>query len=299
MHERSFPTLPQSVQQGIVAALLAIAMTVLAAGCDTSIDPIRGSDRLYSIYGILDAAADTQFVRVEALRDGVPIGAPDTLDVRVTLQHVDTGREISLQDSLATVGPGIPTQLFWTDASLTPGATYRLDATRSDGATSTATITLPRRPPILHFEERPLLPCQDARNAGRADFRVDAAHADRLAGVYVLYPLLDELIRRTNFRTVTLERDTFRITVNHVDDLEAIGANLLPEDLGCPPPDAFSADSVFVAVATAGPDWPDGIDSLSLDALARPDVAQNVERGVGFVGGIFTDTLGVPIEFAD
>jgi hypothetical protein len=128
---------------------------------------------------------------------------------------------------------------------------------------------------------------------------VAASGADRLAGAYALYPLLDDLIRRANFRAVELEQDTFRITVDHVDDLEAIGANLLPEDLGCPPPDAFSADSVFVAVATAGPDWPDGIDSLSLDALARPDVAQNVENGAGFVGGIYTDTLGVPIEFAD
>jgi hypothetical protein len=299
MHKRSFPTLPQSVRQGIGAALLAVALAVLAAGCDTSVDPIRGSDRVYSIYGILDAAADTQFVRVEALRDGTPIGAPDTLDARVTLREMNTDREISLRDSFATVGPGIPTYLFWTAASLSPGATYRLTVERSSGGTSSATTTLPSRAPDLRLDEQPLLPCQDARNAGRAEFTVAASGADRLAGAYALYPLLDDLIRRANFRAVELEQDTFRITVDHVDDLEAIGANLLPEDLGCPPPDAFSADSVFVAVATAGPDWPDGIDSLSLDALARPDVAQNVENGAGFVGGIYTDTLGVPIEFAD
>jgi hypothetical protein len=285
--------------RGVAAALIAIAVAALATGCDPSVDAVRGSERTYSVYGLLDPAADTQFVRVEALRDGTPIGAPDTLDARVTLRQMNGDRAISLRDSFATVGPGIPTYLFWTAAPLSPGATYRLTVERSDGATSSATTTLPSRAPDLRLDEQPLLPCQDARNAGRAEFTVAASGADRLAGAYALYPLLDGLIRRANFRAVEIERDTFRITVDHVDDLEAIGANLLPNDIGCPPRSAFSSDSVFVAVATAGPDWPAGIDSLSLDALARPDIAQNVENGAGFVGGIYTDTLGVPIEFAD
>ncbi len=286
-------------QRALPAAVAGIAVALLLVGCDPTVEPIRETDQIFSVYAALDPAADTQFVRVEALRDDTPIGAPDSIDATVTLRDVRTDQTLTLRDSLTEVGPGIPTHVFWTDASLRPGATYRLRVERSDGARSAATVTLPERRPALDVDEAPVLPCQDARNRGRDGFIVDAAGADRLAGAYALYPLLDRFFRRSTFRSIEQEQDTFRVTVGHAEDLEAIGANILPNDLGCPPRRAFSTDSIFVAVATAGPDWPNGIDSLSLDALARPDVAQNVEQGAGFVGGIYTDTLGVPIVWDD
>jgi len=297
MHTTDLSIRPFPSWLGTVAVIL--ALSGLAGGCDATVEPVTESDRTYSVYALLDPAADTQFVRVEALRDDTPIGAPDTIDAAVTLRNRDSGRVISLRDSLTTVGLGIPTHVFWTDASLAPGATYDLVVERSDGAASSATITLPSSPPDLSFDEPPLLPCVDAQNEGRAEFLAYATGADRLAGAYALYPVLGELARRANYRDIVLQRDTFRIPVDHVQDLQAIADGQGPEDLGCPPRSAFATDSVFVAVATAGPDWPPGIDSLSIDALARPDVAQNVENGAGLVGGIYTDTLGVPIEFSD
>ena len=67
------------------ALLLLFLLSVAGIGCDsTALDPIVESKESYSIFGYVDARADTQFVRVEALRDSMRFGtsALDPVDVR-------------------------------------------------------------------------------------------------------------------------------------------------------------------------------------------------------------------------
>ncbi|WP_240315782.1 hypothetical protein [Salinibacter ruber] len=47
-----------------------------------------------------------------------------------------------------------------------------------------------------------------------------------------------------------------------------------------------------VAVTAGGPGWRD----VSLNDIARPDTFTNVEGGHGFVGGVYSDTIQIPIR---
>jgi len=286
----------------LYAAVGSVLLSVLAVGCDTSVQPFVDNGQSYSVYSLLDAGADTQFVRVEALRDSVQFGSPPTLDATVTIENQQTGRTTQLTDSLATVppAPGIPIHLFWAELSLTPGGTYQVRVERSDGQTSTATVTLPDAPPTLGLDSQPLMPCIEALNEGVPTFIVTGADIEQLAGAYAVYPVFGDRVRRSAYESIVLDRDTFRIRVDHVDDLVSIGGleNVMTTG-GCPRRESFDADTIYVAAATAGPDWPEPelIDSLSIETIARPDFVSNVENGAGFVGGIYTDTLSAPINW--
>ena len=286
----------------LIAAVGTVLCSVLLAACDTSVQPFVENDRYYSVYSLLDAGADSQFVRVEALRDSVQFGSPPTLDATVTIENQETGQTTQLTDSLVTLppAPGIPVHLFRAELSLTPGGTYQVRVERSDGSASIATVTLPDDPPTLALDSQPLMPCIEAINEGVTAFIVTGADVEQLAGAYAVYPVFGDRVRRSAYESIILDRDTFRIRIDHVDDLVSIGGleNVMTTG-GCPRRQSFDTDTIYVAAATAGPDWPEPelIDSLSIETIARPDFVSNVENGVGFVGGIYTDTLSAPINW--
>ena len=124
--------------------LLALLTTLLVlGGCsDTALDPFQESPFNYSIFGYLDAGADTQFVRVTPLRN-ILTSAADSIDATVTLEHLATAHKIIWKDSLFQFGQGVVGHNFWSTEPLMPGNVYRLTVMRSDGAASMATVTLP------------------------------------------------------------------------------------------------------------------------------------------------------------
>src|SRR5512138_1500022 len=81
--------------------LLAGCLASLPAACADSFSPIAPSELRYSVFGYLDASADTQWIRVMPIRPLVPT-APDSFAATVTLEHLNTGRVITLRDSLFT-----------------------------------------------------------------------------------------------------------------------------------------------------------------------------------------------------
>ena len=127
------------------ATLLGLLVT---AGCDSTFEPLEESLWVYSIAGHLDPAADTQWVRVNELRPTV-LTDPDPIDAMVTLEEVETGRTVVMNPVLATYRPfldGGDEQFaynFWSAEPIRPGYSYRLTATRSDGATSSAVARIP------------------------------------------------------------------------------------------------------------------------------------------------------------
>lgn len=128
------------------AALLA----VLLGGCDPSLDLVTdpGDRTPYYVAGYLDTAADTQFVRVDAVRPTRLPADASPLDAVVTTTELRTGAVVVWRDSLATRTDGTPAHLFWATFRPEAGRTYRLAVARSDGAETTATTALPARPPV-------------------------------------------------------------------------------------------------------------------------------------------------------
>jgi len=116
---------------------------MILVGCDPAIDPFQENDRYYSVFGVIDASADTQFVRVEALRDGMPTEAPARLDAEVTLMNLAADRTVTLQDSVFRYLDGATAHNYYTTDDIQPSTAYRLVVRGPGAAESGAETTVP------------------------------------------------------------------------------------------------------------------------------------------------------------
>ncbi|MEX2600860.1 MAG: hypothetical protein WD355_04385 [Balneolaceae bacterium] len=117
---------------------------LLLAGCNEVFEPWQENDSYhYSIYGFLDASADTQWVRVMPVRQDLFL-EPNPIDVTVTLGKSGSEEVTVLNDSLFRYEQGTYAWNFWTTLDLEPNETYRLTATRSDGKFSFSDVTIPQ-----------------------------------------------------------------------------------------------------------------------------------------------------------
>ena len=139
-----------SVPRWLVSTLLLSCF--LCAGCDRPFQPyLENSNIPFSLLGYLDLEADTQWVRVMPVRQNLILG-PDSIDAVVTLAKVGSGHPVTMRDSLfdyidPRLGATVYAHNFWTTERLDPGAEYEIRAVRSDGAATTAHLTMPR--PVL------------------------------------------------------------------------------------------------------------------------------------------------------
>lgn len=110
---------------GLVAALIAIP------GCDTSVDLLTTDGRsLFSVHGYLDAAADTQWVRVEPLRPLVGPGPRQADGVTVESVHLGTGTRERWEPVDRTDADGNPVSAYRAVFRPVEGETYRVEIAR-------------------------------------------------------------------------------------------------------------------------------------------------------------------------
>lgn len=265
----------------------------LLAGCEPSFDPIQENDRYYSMFGYLNASADTQFVRIEELRDSLATGAVKKLDAEVTLTNTSTGQTAVMQDSLFEYPKGVAHN-FFTTMDIVPNEKYEL-VVNGPAGTSSAEVTIPDVFPKPEYMDPP-----------DEDPFVILRDIDRLVGAKMIYKSCmdcicqppetspppcpeDPLIREMDFYSLP---DTTRFSNGiirvPIDSLE----NRLEIEMEYPTTRDFTITAYKLMVAAGTDQWPDFI-SLDDEAAALPDIATNVEGGTGFVGGIVSDTLTI------
>ncbi|MEM8601498.1 MAG: hypothetical protein AAGF99_16410 [Bacteroidota bacterium] len=250
------------------------------AGCEASLDPFEETDLRFSIFGYLDVAADTQFVRVSELQESIFLG--DDLDAVVELEEVGGTTRVVLQDSLLTFTSGARVHAPWTTAPIAPASTYRLTVTAPDGSTARATIETPAAVPTPFFlnglseassaDNPPNLQALQIRGAEKlADLRIDYVLAEPRTRVSVSY--LDRA-------RVDSSDGSFRVGFNAYADVQnQVAGNT---STFCP---RLQGAELFIAATT--PSWPD-FPLIDLESLALPGTVSNVEGGLGFVGGVAT-----------
>lgn len=262
--------------RSLAAVLLGAA---LAACGDPPFDPFaENTVGPFAIYGYLDLRADTQWIRVTPIRHRlVPDAEP--IDAVVTLEHLETGRVVTLRDSLFTfrdLGMDAEVQVpnFWTAEPLEPEATYRLVAMRSDGAATTATIEMPPDEEVtLWFRE-------DSHRPGTwvpGRLVVQAEHLLYAEVWFTVWNRTGEgwseppVPRRLPPRAV--EPGMWQIFF-HPWWLE----------LNMPPLEEMDRNEAHVVLTR--PDWPYG-PGLSITEAAAPGyLPTTVENGIGFVAGV-------------
>lgn len=297
----------RSVYLSLVLGSAATAALLAIGGCDTSFEPFSETDKVFSVWGYLDASADTQWVRVEMLQDSVIAGS-GSFEARVTMRHLETGQTTRWRDSLFHVeATDAAVHNFWTTAAIEPGVMYRLTVERpSDGATSTAEVTIPDdfpEPTVRRDGPPPTDPPPVAPPT-----LVTVRGVERLGAAMATTRLIVCTYggchppRTVTFShladTTRIDNDSYRIAANWAADLLTLWD---PDD-----PDSEIRRVFFyrVTVANVSEAWPDynapvpDFRNPTWEGGSTPRQlpgggASNIENGVGFLGGAVTRTVDI------
>ena len=270
-------------RNGAARAFLLIAMFLLSAGCEQPFEPIQQSELAFSVFGFLDASADTQWVRVTSVRTSV-FTSPDPPGATVTLEHMGTGEVTTLRDSVF-VYPGSNPQVsgdqyarnFWTDIPLEQGASYRLTATSSDGVSSTTSARVPidADTVVVGIE-------QGRFGHFRGYLRLIGAEHLAIAQVVPGCPPM-EFVHLGGGPDARADEDGEL-------SIEIFRIRTCPNPSGGP---SIPIRAWDLRIALSGAPWPYDPEWSNATTFL-PDVSLSVEGGLGFLGGVLTRT--VPYE---
>jgi hypothetical protein len=271
----------RSIFVGIAAVLF------MLSGCDQSFEPLGENDAVFSMFAVLNASADTQWVRVMPVRESV-FSEPAPIDARVTLEHLETGHVIELQDSLfkyAGSDPDIVADLyvhnFWTTEPLVRGGTYTVRASRSDGRSAWATVRVPLsvRRVVVSIRQNP--------HQTHDFLRVESD--GHLALLQVLHGEGREVQRQSLAQSGT-GAGVSQVAISRIR-LVFDPAFVPP----LPPRPAVCAQDRICAISmlVSGVEWPFKEDHTEA-YVTQADALSNVEEGTGFVGAVLAHE--VPYE---
>jgi hypothetical protein len=263
-----------------LAACLCVAM---AAACDDSFEPIAPSALAFSVFGYLDASADTQWIRVMPLRP-VRVTAPEALGATVMLEQLGTGRLITLRDSLVRLwhpsdpdlgSEGSFVHDFWTTDEIEPGTTYRFSARREGTEPAEAVVAIPRDYEVeVAINQSPIdWPPDELRITG-------VKHVAFFTTIARFHDECGPGATRTLYERSSAEDEA------HVFAVAKAGA--VPRD-ECGQPRVEAWEFWIVGSVAA---WP--TEGYAPGALGTSSLTSNVTNAVGFLGGVLTRT--VPYE---
>lgn len=205
-------------------------------------------------------------------------------EMNVTLQDLENGETVVMNDSLILNPNGFHYLNVWTTMNIKPNHSYRLRAERPDGEISHVTVSIPDEfpTPTLHFQEG-------------VDFgNLKISGVERLADVHsrwkvrILAPEVGwDYVRIfwIHYRRFTREiaPGEYQVRVNPNRDLI-----LIRGQIPLPPRGGFDIEIIQrqVYVASGGPEWNEEIISLEDLIYALPDIFSNIENGVGYLIGV-------------
>ena len=261
-------------------AVLALGLVVLLCSCENSVNPFIEADRYYSIYGYLDTASDTQFVRVVPLRKTIGAIESRDVDAAVSTMALEDDRTIVWRDSVIDMSDGSVAHVFYAAFRPIPEWTYQIDVLRSDGIEATATTTVP--PSVAASVSPPrIIPGGLSQtvtwsNVDFPPFRVEVWY--RFANNRPNRPFREAILAYSDVGRRT--GDDWSVSVPLTRDRK-----LVTELLGLPP-EMLSISAIGMRLTMTDERWrpPGGI--FDVNVLVQPEVFTNVEHGFGFFGSV-------------
>lgn len=275
---------PFAYKSASVQALL-LALALLAGpGCEDSVSPNLGIDRPFTLWGIFNARTDTHAVRVFVIDEQLRLITAEPIDASVRSTDLETGEVRVWRDSLVQLGDGDFRHVYWDTFPVPEGRTYRLEAVRSDGATSSAETTIPpsvelevtEPDPKLLLETKQIIKVVGPAPAlPRVDlsYRTMATSSD--GGRYELTTLIgyEDSIERTS--------TGWNVVVDYRRDFARILARY---DAAGWPTTVLALRFLELRVHVGDEQWVSPIGTFDPEVLVEPGVFSNVENGFGFVG---------------
>ena len=264
---------------------MAGGLLLLLGGCDTDVDAVLGTDRVFSLYGVITPQADTQKVLVFPIEGVLRPAQAEPLDAVFTSTDMQTGERRVWQESLKREDNGQYTHIFWSPFAAEFGHTYRLEVVRSDGAMARVDAAVPPFAELIEQETidtfpvvTPILVQGNVPRLLKVEvtyifrFKNPAAPVAQLERFLLSY---DEEVERVDGGWV--------IPVNLSRDFTTIRANLLREGT-FDRTFGIRLDNIILRLIAANEEWdpPDGV--FEAEVLVQPGTLSNIEAGFGFVG---------------
>lgn len=267
----------------LVIAFFLVGLFVFLASCDQEFQPLESNDRyFFSMYGLVDAGADTQWIRITPVREQIDL-LTDGSDLKVTLQNLDTGREVTLKDSLFTQDRNLLN--FWTDETVVHNQTYRLKAELPNGESSEVTVTTPNEMPdpmVVIFTAPGLPPDYFVfvdKNVNLADIQVK--YYVRLMASDLDVMRTYSFSYRNDAEIIDDFPDHYTVQIDPDAELKEIERQVI-----LPPEGEIEVVYRQVYVATSAVEWNEDIETLDDIIYTLPQTFSNVNNGLGYVLGI-------------
>ena len=265
-----------------IAFLVVLLVPVL--GCESTVEPVTGTDEAFTLYGFFNPLADTQAVRVFPVEERLVRTQPTPIDAALASTDLTDGSAAVWRDSLvlyqSNLFPDTYGHVFYASFRAAYEHTYRLTATRSDGATSAVEVTVPPRvePELLPFDVQTFAIRMPVRWAG----------APMLNAVEVVYQLIIDDVE-VNYvvpygpEMWTRTADAIVVKVEFADDAQTIRR----ETRG----GRFVLLAIEQRALVTNREWdpPGGV--YDPEVLVQPGVFSNVEDGFGFVGAGYSAAI--------
>ncbi len=272
---------------------MTLLVCLFTMGCEESVNTRLEIDRPFSVWGLINPKADTHAVRVFEIENTIRLVRPDPLDAVVTTILMQTGDQLVWQDSVIQLPGGTYRHVYWAAFEATAGDTYRLDVTRSDGATSSAITTVP--PPVsLEVLEadttrvreaiQPLFIHGDPPNMPRIDVEY------RLLGIrpggslpiskHVVISYAGKPVRKEGGWLLEIDLvEDFGVIFRVFDD----DAELSTEIIGL--------QEIEVRLHVGDENWVSPVGIFDAEFLVEPGVFSNIENGFGFFGSAYVESI--------
>lgn len=268
--------------------LLILTFALALAACEDGVADAEKTQQPFTLYGYLDPKADVQPVRVFPIQPLLETVGP-SIDADVAFLDLESGERHVAVDSIISFPSGEHAHVFNGLFRARFGSTYRIEARRSDGATSSVDVTVPSE---VSVEERPVFITRSAdspipRPHIPLFFKGEPTWIAKATAIYDVE--LYELIVRKQYRLSYDYRPEqveggWVVDVDLTGDFERI-RDLLIGEFGPAVEDyqiIYQRLRFEVEVVNEG--WYPPTGRFDEELLVEPGVMSNVENGFGFVG---------------
>ncbi len=268
--------------------LLLLAIALALVGCEDDVADAEKTERPFTLYGYLDPKSDVQPVRVFPIQPLLETVGP-AIDAEVSFFDLEMGERYAAIDSVIAFQSGEHAHVFNGRFRARYGSTYRIEARRSDGATSEVEVTVPSE---VVVEELPVFITRSADSPTPRPhipvfFKGEPTWIARATAIYDVE--LYELIVLRQYRLTYDYRPEqvdggWVVNVDLAGDFERI-RDLLIGEFG---PIVEDYQIIYrrlrfeVDVVNEG--WYPPTGRFDQELLVEPGVMTNVENGFGFVG---------------
>jgi len=259
-------------------------LAFVSVACEHDVVAVLGTEKPFTLYGILSPQLDTQWVRVYPIEGRLDPAKPEYLEAHVTSTDLQSGDQRVWKDSLIIEANGMYAHVYWSPFPAAYDHTYRVKARDTDGAVTAADAIVPPLTELVIEEptgKHPiLLPVLVKGEAPRL-LKIEVVY-----GFDFKYTLpaekIDTLAISYDGKQQKVE-EGWRININLSADFEKVQRFIEQNgkyDLSYGI--LLTGITIRLIVACEAWDPPEGV--FDSEVIVQPGTMSNVDNGFGFVG---------------